>query len=227
MNAEGASILLCMGELSESLSKYGRIILSRYLARSPWVQGHLWQIGTVIGAILIVEMIRETRKNNPRKVQTPINSVPVSSQIKDQSSLGQPKEMVAASSIVPSKAPLWNDQRRWEIKAPKSLRIPLGISLLMLLFAALGDFPYDFFVLLRVVIFVTCGLAFISIWKSKRTSSWLWVLLLIAVLYNPLLPIHLHRITWIWLNVTALIALGLFRAVLKSEDFTDHVGTTV
>jgi hypothetical protein len=214
-----------MGELAESLSRYGRIILGRYLARNPWVQGHLWQIGTVVGAILILEMIRETRKNNPRKVQTLIKSAPVSTQIGGQSSLGNRTDVVAASSIAASAATLRNAKRRLEVNAPKSLRIPLILSLLMLLFAALGDFPYDFFVLLRVVIFVTCGLAFTSIWKAKRTSSWLWVLVFIAVLYNPLLPVHLHRTTWIWLNVSAFAVLGLFCLVLKSVDSTDSVVT--
>ncbi len=204
---------------------YGKIFLSRYLARNPWVHGHLWQIGTVVLAIMIVEIIRETRKNNPRQLATTIKSDPVSSQIVGRSALRQRSAVVSGSWIVASAATLRNAKRPLEVRAPKSLRIPLGVCLLMLLFATLGDFPYDFFVLLRVVIFVSCALTLTSIWKSKQASSWFWALLFIAVLYNPLLPIHLHRTTWIWLNISAIVVLVLFCAVLKSEDLTDNVGT--
>jgi hypothetical protein len=71
-------------------------------------------------------------------------------------------------------------------------------------------------VLLRVVVCTTCIIAVGGIWKA-RTTIWLWVLIATAVIYNPLLPIHLHQSTWIWLNWAALFAVGVLCSALKSK----------
>jgi hypothetical protein len=42
------------------------------------------------------------------------------------------------------------------IDAPAGLRIPLVISVLLLMIAILADMQFDFYVLLRIFIFVTC-----------------------------------------------------------------------
>jgi len=72
--------------------------------------------------------------------------------------------------------------------------IPAIIAALML-FGALGDWPYGYYQLLR---FVVCGvsayIAFIAYQWQKLWATWLFGF--IAVLFNPLVPIHLSREIW-------------------------------
>lgn len=116
-------------------------------------------------------------------------------------------------------------RRRLRVVAPKSLRIPLLASLSALALAVFGDLPYDFFVLLRVLVFITCCMSLAIIWRYDRTSNWIWVFISIAVLYNPFLLIHLHKSTWSWINFIAFIVLGLFCLILKPIEVS-HTEST-
>ena len=104
------------------------------------------------------------------------------------------------------------------IEAPDKVRIPLAISLIALTGAVVTTWSYDFFILLRVVVFMTCAIAVTAIYKVNRSSSSLWALASIGVLYNPLLPIHLHRPTWGVLNCVVVLMFGLLYGVLKSIE---------
>lgn len=105
-------------------------------------------------------------------------------------------------------------RKRLLIDAPKGLRIPLGIAVAFLLCGIVGDWAYDFFVLLRIDVFTTCVIVLSAIWKAERSNHWLGVLLAIVVLYNPLLPIHLHKETWSWLNGLTFLVLGVLSVAL-------------
>jgi hypothetical protein len=85
--------------------------------------------------------------------------------------------------------------QRLRVVTAGSLRIPLTLSLAALIVAIFVDLPYDFFVLLRVIVFVTGIIALAALWKTDRSTNWVWILLTVTVLYNPVLPIHLHRET--------------------------------
>ncbi|HUU19867.1 MAG TPA: DUF6804 family protein [Sedimentisphaerales bacterium] len=72
--------------------------------------------------------------------------------------------------------------------------IPAAVAALML-FGALGQWPYGYYQLLRIVV---CG---ISVYIAFSAYNWqkLWVTWLfgfIALLFNPLIPIHLSREIW-------------------------------
>jgi hypothetical protein len=72
--------------------------------------------------------------------------------------------------------------------------IPSIVAALMLL-GALGDWPYGYYQLLR---FVVCGVsvyvAFVAYAWKRLWATWLFGVL--AVLFNPLAPIHLSRDLW-------------------------------
>ncbi len=105
--------------------------------------------------------------------------------------------------------------------APASLRrrphlIP-SFGAAVLLVAAIAKWPYGYYTLLR---WVTCATAiFIAykayLWKGNWAA---WLFGLIAVLFNPLLPIHLSRRIWrpIDLTVAALFVAAAF--VLRSPS---------
>lgn len=72
--------------------------------------------------------------------------------------------------------------------------IPAVIAALILL-AALGDWPYGYYQLLR---FVVCGAGAYVAWLSYHSQyPWTaWLFGFVAVLFNPLAPVHLSRGIW-------------------------------
>src|SRR3972149_5625390 len=72
--------------------------------------------------------------------------------------------------------------------------IPCVIAATVLL-GALGRWPYGYYQLLR---WITCGAAvFVAICSYGWQKIWLvWLFGFVAVLFNPLVPIHLSREVW-------------------------------
>ena len=80
-----------------------------------------------------------------------------------------------------------------------------------MLFGALAQWPYGYYQLLR---WVVCGVAiFVAVstygWK-KLWATWLFGF--VAILFNPLIPIHLSRDVWQPIDVVCSI-LFVFAAV--------------
>jgi hypothetical protein len=103
------------------------------------------------------------------------------------------------------------------VAAPKKLRIPLTVSVIALVGAVNGDWQSDYFVLLQATIFITCVIAMVLIWRVDRLSTWLGVIFTLAVIYNPLLPLHLHRTTWGWINVLSIPPLAFLILAVKED----------
>ena len=94
-------------------------------------------------------------------------------------------------------------------------RIPRVVWLFcaILLVAAVLHLPYGYYVFLRIVI---CGAAALiavagPTEETQRGMAWTATFILIVVLFNPIMPIRLHRSTWFYLD---LIAAGVFTAHL-------------
>ena len=91
--------------------------------------------------------------------------------------------------------------------------IPAAVAALML-FGALGDWPYVYYQLLR---FVVCGVsgytAFVVFKWQKLWATWLFAL--IAILFNPLIPIHLPREVWQLIDVACVFLFIAVVAILK------------
>lgn len=91
--------------------------------------------------------------------------------------------------------------------------IPAIIASLMLL-GALGQWPYGYYQLLRLVV---CGIsvyvAFIAYNWHKIWATWLFGF--IAVLFNPLIPIHLSRELWQPIDVICALLFVVVTLVLK------------
>ena len=64
------------------------------------------------------------------------------------------------------------------------------------------------FLFLRLV--VSIGAALLALTTHKQnTMGWMWAMIGVLVLFNPLLPIHLRRHTW---QIIDLVAAGVFVA---------------
>ncbi|GMV36066.1 MAG: hypothetical protein AMXMBFR61_05740 [Fimbriimonadales bacterium] len=82
---------------------------------------------------------------------------------------------------------------------------------------AIADWPYAYYTVLRVVTSVSAAVA---AWVAVRASvAWaVWVLGVVALLFNPIVPVHLTKEVWRMLDATAGIALLLCAVVLKVDD---------
>jgi hypothetical protein len=90
----------------------------------------------------------------------------------------------------------------------KSIPYAVWIIPAVLLVIAVSRLPYGYYTFLRIV---TCGVAgFIAVVGFRERpaiQAWSVVLILIAVLFNPFVPIHLHRATWFYLDLCAAAVL--------------------
>ena len=91
--------------------------------------------------------------------------------------------------------------------------IPCIVAAVILL-GALGDWPYGYYQLLR---WITCGAA---VWVAFLAYDWKkkWAMVLfsiLAVLFNPLLPIHLSRDLWQPIDLICSILFVVIGFILK------------
>ena len=92
-------------------------------------------------------------------------------------------------------------------------QIPCIVAAVGLL-AALGDWPYGYYQLLR---FVVCG---VSVYVAVVAYGWkklwaTWVFGFLAVLFNPLAPIHLSRDLWQPIDFACALLFAVVAFVLK------------
>lgn len=82
----------------------------------------------------------------------------------------------------------------------KNLKIICSILLLIALF----NNPYGYYQILKWVI--TISSAYIANYYFKNNNKkYGWIFVSIAILYNPILPIHLIRSTWEIVNIITAI----------------------
>ncbi|MEX0998373.1 MAG: DUF6804 family protein [Thermodesulfobacteriota bacterium] len=84
--------------------------------------------------------------------------------------------------------------------------ILLAVALLL---GSLGDHPYGYYQLLRwvvsIVAFYSAYIAF-----QNGSSAWIWILIAIGVLFNPIRPFYLDRGTWLILDIVSAVVLTIF-----------------
>lgn len=103
----------------------------------------------------------------------------------------------------------------------KTIWIPQVIVSVMLLWALNPDNPYGYYILLH---WVLCGafiyLAFQALEREKE--GWVWVLGITALVYNPIIRIHLNREMWSIINVITIgiAVLSIFVLREKSDENT-------
>jgi len=85
-------------------------------------------------------------------------------------------------------------------RSVKNEAILLGIFAVALLVAAFTRLPYFFYVLLRVLICTAS--AYLSTKRyQERQTPWVWTFGAIALLFNPVLPVHMTRADWQMINI--------------------------
>ena len=93
-------------------------------------------------------------------------------------------------------------------RTPHILSIAGRVIVSALLFWALDTHAYGYFTLLRWVTFaISAYLGFLAF--RQKLQPWIWMLVFVMILFNPLAPIHFGRETWEIIDcVTALFLLS-------------------
>ena len=71
-----------------------------------------------------------------------------------------------------------------------------------LLLVALGQHPYGYYQILRWAVCGTSVFTAIVAYSGGKTG-WVWAFGIMAVLFNPLAPIHMNRETWAMVDVVS------------------------
>lgn len=65
----------------------------------------------------------------------------------------------------------------------------------LMLFIAMAELPYGYYQILR---FVICGISiYVAIEANERKNpTWVWTMVVMAILFNPLIPIRFKKEDW-------------------------------
>jgi len=86
---------------------------------------------------------------------------------------------------------------------------------IILLLAIPSGWAYDFYILLRWIIFITSLIVANGFYKSKL-NNWMLVFGGIAFLFNPIVPVHLTKSSWVLIDFVAAVL--FFLATLSIEQ---------
>ena len=78
---------------------------------------------------------------------------------------------------------------------------------------AILPLPYGYYLSLRGLLFGSCILMGFVL-KDIKNKNWLYVIISIAIIFNPLFPIHLTRLIWMPIN---LLTAGIFFKLSKTK----------
>lgn len=84
---------------------------------------------------------------------------------------------------------------------PKYIPVIAGV---MLLLAIPSVWPYAYFQVLR---WIVCGTAAFAAYgaSQQKKNLWVFILAIIAIVFNPIAPIYLAKNTWIFLDGAAAV----------------------
>ena|SRR2546426_3130826 len=91
---------------------------------------------------------------------------------------------------------------------------PFVIASLLLLIAVPPIWPYGFYILLR---FFICGVSVYGAIQAheRGLNRWVWTLSVMAVLFNPLIRIHLTKDVWALIDLVAAIFFAVAAFTLR------------
>lgn len=91
------------------------------------------------------------------------------------------------------------------------------IAIALLLIGIPKGLAYDYYIFLRWA--VTTIAAYLA-YRSFHTDNqpWGWVLVVIAIVFNPIVPIYLSKGTWVIIDLIAALLIGTSVFVLKEQE---------
>jgi len=92
---------------------------------------------------------------------------------------------------------------------------PFTIATIAVLGLALCDMPYGYYTFTRIIVCLWCAISGIAIMSTQKQSFIAVFTLGAAILYNPIIRIHLNRDTWEILNICTIAVVLLASHALK------------
>ena len=81
----------------------------------------------------------------------------------------------------------------------------IPLTLMALFFISIFDLPYGFYTFFRIVVFALSLFFGLVYYGLKGNISFISILsFLIAVLWNPIIPVYLDEDTWVTLDIVAI-----------------------
>lgn len=96
----------------------------------------------------------------------------------------------------------------------KNLKTYLLIGCVLLL-VAVAPMPYGYYQILRIAITLVAS---INAFELYNKSVLFVVFVSIIILYNPIIPIHLSKESWMPLNLLTAVFMGVFALVHKNKE---------
>jgi ABC-type uncharacterized transport system permease subunit len=106
---------------------------------------------------------------------------------------------------------MFNDERSWQ-----KLFIATHLVAIVMLIIAVFNNPYGYYILLRWVLATIFGFNAFYYFKNESLAGF-FSFVLGAIIYNPLIPLHLNKEIWTVVNLitAALLAVSLAMLVIK------------
>lgn len=88
----------------------------------------------------------------------------------------------------------------------------------LLLIIAVGDLDYGYYQILRIIITIF-AIIFAFIFKDFKNNILTTIMIIIAILFNPILPIYLDKEIWVILDfISSIIFLISAINIIKSQS---------
>jgi len=98
----------------------------------------------------------------------------------------------------------------------KKIVVPIIISSILLVIAVFPISEYGYYVFLRWIVFLTAIYITYLFFKEKRTN-WEWIIIIIGILFNPIIPVYLSKQIWQVINIIVAIILVITIFIAKGE----------
>jgi hypothetical protein len=90
------------------------------------------------------------------------------------------------------------------------------LSGILLLLGITSFFPYSYYQILRLIIFFT-GISVAYGFYSSKLTGWSIVFAVIAIVFNPLVPLYLQKSSWVGIDFISAILFLLAGYSIRKE----------
>jgi hypothetical protein len=98
----------------------------------------------------------------------------------------------------------------------KNLKTYLLIACALLLIAV-APMPYGYYQFMRIVVTLVASINAFELYNKSKSVLFV-VFVSIIILYNPIIPIHLNKETWMPINLITVVFFGVFALVHKNKE---------
>ena len=111
---------------------------------------------------------------------------------------------------------------REEVGKKRKITVDIAIKLcvIILLVISFSRLPYGYYTLLRLTV-TGSAIYFAYKYYEEKKIIWVWIFGIIAVLFNPLVPIYLQRGTWMVIDILTSI-IYLISIFLRADNVSNR-----